>query len=575
MKKRSLHVIALVLTFFFTLPTPQLIASAQEPDAKKAQEKPQKPSDEETKLLKKEESKDKKEEERKRNEEKLRAKGLKKYQTLSDFAMDLYASDLEFKDAVDDAYLDLQRDHALQAYRINRSDDKDVVATENHGDILQLRRALYLNPRVQEYVNRLGQQIVPEDSEKLYSFKVFMHPIPQAYTLSTGTILISTGMISVLDNEAQLAYVLAHELAHVYKDHWRIKAMLPLAEEEYNKKQEKKRMMWAGLAAAAGAGIGAVAGGSNGSLIGAASGLIAGATVSSFYAKNINLDWNAAQEDEADDFALRATLGKSFDIQEVPRLYTVMAQVAKNDSRCELGFIGSRSRLRDRYDYAQKMLAGALQAPYQEALKANRIKGISPEFNLVMAELKRDNGIEAFYYDMFLLAKKNLEQAVMLRSDDALAAYYYGRVMKTVGRTKEDLDIADRSLVKAISLDVRHEIPEVQLQHALMLMDNNKDSSNNAAAITALKDYITSFERKRATEISTKELLPPNVDVLYGYMRLLGEKTWTAPGVVEVMNRAPSSSTPFQQAPGSVPVVQPASQTLSPSPASLKKKIKQ
>ena len=128
MKKQ---VIALVLTFFFTLPTPQLIAFGQEQDANKAQEKSQKTSDEENKLLKKEESKDKKEEERKQKEEKLRAKGLKKYQTLTDFAMDLYASDLEFKDSVDDAYLDLQRDHALQAYRINRSDDKDVVATEH------------------------------------------------------------------------------------------------------------------------------------------------------------------------------------------------------------------------------------------------------------------------------------------------------------------------------------------------------------------------------------------------------------------------------------------------------------
>src|ERR1044072_4869119 len=178
-------------------------------------------------------------------------------------------------------------------------------------------------------------------------------------------------MMSVLDNEAQLAYVLAHELAHVYKDNLSIKEMIPLAKEEYNKKQEKKRMMWAGLAAAAGAGIGAVAGGGNGSLIGAASGLVAGATISTYYAQNINLDGNAAKEDESDVFALKATLEKSFDIQEVPRLYTVMAQVAKNDSRCELGFIGSRSRLRERYDYAQKMLAGALQAPHQEALKAN------------------------------------------------------------------------------------------------------------------------------------------------------------------------------------------------------------
>src|SRR6185295_16212819 len=98
------------------------------------------------------------------------------------------------------------------------------------------------------------------------------------------------------------------------------------------------------------------------------------------------------------------------------------------------------------------------------------------------------NGIEALYFDMFQMAKKNLQQSVMIRSDDPIAAYYYGRVMKQVGRTKEELEIAQQSLLKAISLDTRNDIPEVQLHRALMLMDS-KESSNQAEAITALKTY--------------------------------------------------------------------------------------
>ena len=49
----------------------------------------------------------------------------------------------------------------------------------------------------------------------MYTFRVLYDPIPKALTLSTGTIYISTGMLSVLDNEAELSYVLAHEIAHV------------------------------------------------------------------------------------------------------------------------------------------------------------------------------------------------------------------------------------------------------------------------------------------------------------------------------------------------------------------------
>jgi predicted Zn-dependent protease len=341
--------------------------------------------------------------------------------------------------------------------------------------------------------------------------------------------------------------------------------MMPFAEAEYNKKQEKKRAMWAGILALAGAGIGAAVGGKDGAVIGALTGAGAGYAIGTYYSRKIGLDWNIAQENEADDFALKVTLGKSFDIQEVPRLYTTMAQLARVDNRIQLGFLGARSRIRERSEYAQKLISGSLQPQFQEALKGNKLKGTSPEFSLVMAELKRDNGIEAFYFDMFQMARMNLQQSVTLRSDDPLAAYYYGRVMKQVGRTREELDSAQQSLQKAISLDVRQDIPEVQLHRALMLMDS-KEGGNQSEAIAALKTYITTYERKRATNLSNEELLPPNVDILYGYMRLLGEKTWTAPDLAEIMRAiATNSRSPAAPPAASIPKVEPASQVLSPT----------
>lgn len=565
MKTHPAKVIALALMFLITSPTPHLIALGQETNESAVQEKQQAESEEAKKLRKAEESKAKKEDEQKRKDEKKRAEQLKGYQTLSEFAEDLYASNPEFRDQVNDTYLDLQRQHAFRAYIMNTSRYKELIVTENEGEVLELRRTLYNNPRVQEYVNRLGQQIVPEDSEKLYSFKVILDPIPRADTLSTGTILISTGMISLLDNEAQLAYVLAHELAHVYKDHWRVKVMLPLAEEEYNKKQENKRKMWAGIIALAGAGVGASIGGKDGIIPGALGGLVTGYAISSYYAKKSSLDWNMAQENEADDFALKATLGKSFDIQEVPRLYATLAQVARTDKRAELGFLGSGSRIKERIDHAKKVMDGALQTQYQEALQSNKIKGVSPEFNLTMSELKRDNGIHAFYFDMLQLAKRNLEQSVAVRSDDPIAAYYYGRVMKVVGRTKEELDSAQHSLMRAISLDTRQEIPEVQLHRALLLMDS-KDSASQTEAMASLKNYITLYGRKRATSITSDELLPPNLDVLYGYMRLLGDKTWTAPTVMEILKANTDNPIgPITPPAAQLLKVQPASQALSPT----------
>lgn len=569
MKNRPFQTVALLLTFLFVLPTPQLIVVAQEPAATSGQEKSKKESSEEKKLREREEKLKKKEEQRKNKEARLRANEDKKYRTLSDFAQDLYAEDPEFRERVDDAYLDLQRTHQAEAFLINVARQRSYSVIDNEEAVVKSRRILYESPRIQDYVNRLGQQIVPEDSDKLYAFKVFVDPIPQAYTLSTGTVLLSTGLVSLLDNEAQLVYVLAHELAHVYRDHWKMKMMVSLGEEEYNKKQERKRLMWASVMALAGAGIGAAISGKEGAATGVLTGAVAGYAIGSYYSKKIALDWNVAQENEADDFAMKATLGRSFDIKEVPKLYATLSQQAIKDSRFQLGFIGARSRLRERAEHAQKLIDGALQADYQTALQASQIKGASSEFNLIMAELKRDNGIEAFHRDMFQMSRKNLQDAVSLRSDDPVTVYYYGRVMKQVSRTKEELDLAQQFLVRAVSLDTRHEIPDVQLHRALMLMDSN-NSSSYPEAIAALKSYIITYGQKRALEIRNEQVVPPNLNILYGYMRLLGDKTWTAPDVVEIFKAStgtnPNNTNPLVQSPAKIPRVEPASQTLSPTP---------
>lgn len=568
MKHRPLQAVALLLALVFILPTPQLIAVAQEPSARRDQEKLKDESPEERKLREREEELKKKEEKRKDKEVKLRATEEKKYQTLNDFAEDLYAEDPEFKEQVDECYMDLQTNQQFEAFLVNVGRWGAYAVTDNDEVTVESRRVLYENPRIQEYVNRLGQQIVPEDSDKLYAFKVFVHPIPQAYTLSTGTILLSTGLVSLLDNEAQLVYVLAHEVAHVYKDHWRKKVMVEEAEVEYNKKQQRKRLKWATVLAVAGGSLGAAIAGKDGAITGAVAGGIGGYAVSSYYRKKIRLDWEIVQENEADDFAMKATLGRSFDIKEVPKLYATLAQQAIRDSRFQLGFIGSRPRLRERAEYAQKLIEGSMQAQYQAALQGNKVKGLSPEFNLIMAELKRDNGMEAFHYDMFQMARKNLQDAYSLRSDDPLTVYYYGRVLKQVGRTREEVELAQHFLITAMTLDTRHEIPDAELHKAIMLMDS-KDSANYPAAIAALKSYITTYGQKRALEIRNDQVVPPNLTILYGYLRLLGDKTWTAPDVVETF-KAGTGSNPAEtaQSPAKIQRVEPATQTLSPLPVS-------
>jgi predicted Zn-dependent protease len=471
----------------------------------------------------KQEVRQEKEEERTKKEEKKRGEEEKKYNTIAEFTDDLYASDPDFHDAVDKAYRDLQGDHALQAFEINTTQKAQVVT---EGDVLRIRRALYDDPRVQNYVNRVGQALVPPQSTSLYAFRLVESPIPAAYTLSTGTIYISTGLVSLTDNEAQLAYILSHELAHVYKDHWKAKVMTTLGEQEWNKKQVKKKRIIGGIiGAAAGAVAGGVSSGAQAAVAEAIAGGVVGMAIGRILAKRIDVDWEFLQENEADDFALKNSLDRNYDVQEIPKLYVALTRVSSADKRAGLGFVGNPARLKERTAHVQKSLETTFQADYQQKLKAGALLGTSPDYQMMMTQLKRDNGILAFYYDMFGMAQDNLRQAVNLRSDDARAHYYYAKVVKLVARTDAERTLAKQELIAAIKLDqARHLIPEAELQRALLLMDSPEGSSQ-AEASQALRDYIVGYQDSHVRSAS----LPPNMELLYDYLRLLGEATWRPP----------------------------------------------
>jgi len=128
----------------------------------------------------------------------------------------------------------------------------------------RLNERLYPNPNLQGYINAVGQSLIPESAgnETLLSFKIVNDPIPEVYSLSTGTVFITTGMVSMLENESQLAYVLAHETSHVLLSHHLYKIV-----EDVNREARAKKR--AGIFAALGA-IGGAAIASSGNRLGGA-----------------------------------------------------------------------------------------------------------------------------------------------------------------------------------------------------------------------------------------------------------------------------------------------------------------
>lgn len=76
------------------------------------------------------------------------------------------------------------------------------------------------DPIVTEYVNRVGQNLVLHSDAKIpFTIKVIDSDEVNAFALPGGFFFVNRGLILAADNEAELAGVMAHEIAHVAARH--------------------------------------------------------------------------------------------------------------------------------------------------------------------------------------------------------------------------------------------------------------------------------------------------------------------------------------------------------------------
>jgi beta-barrel assembly-enhancing protease len=83
------------------------------------------------------------------------------------------------------------------------------------------RQAKFIeDPLITEYVNRVGQNIVlHSDANVPFTIKVIDSDEVNAFALPGGFFYVNKGLLLAADNEAELAGVMAHEIAHVAARH--------------------------------------------------------------------------------------------------------------------------------------------------------------------------------------------------------------------------------------------------------------------------------------------------------------------------------------------------------------------
>ncbi|MGF1498305.1 MAG: M48 family metallopeptidase [Elainellaceae cyanobacterium] len=103
----------------------------------------------------------------------------------------------------------------------NISNEEEVALGQQIDEMVRQEYELYVNPQVNQYVDRIGQRLVAVSDRRdiPYTFQVVRSEEINAFATPGGFIYITTGLLRAADNEAQLASVLAHEIAHVTERH--------------------------------------------------------------------------------------------------------------------------------------------------------------------------------------------------------------------------------------------------------------------------------------------------------------------------------------------------------------------
>jgi len=97
---------------------------------------------------------------------------------------------------------------------------EDKIGQKQHQEMLN-KSALYDEPKLNAYIDNIGQNLVANSSmakEKFQFFIIDSHEI-NAFAAPGGYVYITRGLLAHLSNEAQLAGVLAHEVAHITERH--------------------------------------------------------------------------------------------------------------------------------------------------------------------------------------------------------------------------------------------------------------------------------------------------------------------------------------------------------------------
>jgi beta-barrel assembly-enhancing protease len=276
---------------------------------------------------------------------------------------------------------------------------------------------VYHHPAMDAYLTRVGTAVAAD--KKLenveWKFRALRDPVPNAFALPNGSIYINTGLMALLDDENQLAAVLAHEVTHVSHRHTYLR----------NRSMRKKVLAiniintigaWHPVAGTAGLAI---------SLI---------ANISPFMLALSILGYSRDQEKEADLEGMKMSSAAGFVPEGMPNSFKSMQRDIEGEQLNS--FYSDHPRLQERISYTSSSLpADARKLTDDEAKTAKN------DYLNVMELVDRHNVELAINEERFRSAVFVSNKLVNMRPESSDNVFYLAESYRTLGpRTAELTD---------------------------------------------------------------------------------------------------------------------------------------
>jgi predicted Zn-dependent protease len=281
---------------------------------------------------------------------------------------------------------------------------------------------LYQDTELEAYLNGVAAklQAFTDSPDIFFEIKIINDPNLNAFAFPNGVIYVHTGVLARMDNEAQLAALLAHEMTHcthrhslrvlrTLKDRPRYMAAVQQSVEKIAMAQDLARLL-----------------GVNGSMA-----AVAG------YTREL--------EAEADRVGLDLMAKAGYDPRQALNLFEQLRQEIEIEGVKEPFFFGTHPSVQQRIENAGRWLANGYST--QNIGLVN-----SDIFQSKLDKLVLDNAQLDLRIGRFQIARRNVEKFLHRNPNDAGAYYLLGEIFRQHGRL-EDMQNAIKQYEKAIALD--------------------------------------------------------------------------------------------------------------------------